>query len=169
MIFAIVLPLLFIQTPTKETLPGSMNVTRVDATIMCAGATTPQAFPELKRQGFASIVNLRRESEQGVDIPGAKTAAAAAGIKYIHIPVDSAKPEPKDAEAFIAAVTDKTNQPAFIHCGSANRGGAMWLIKRVVVDGWEIPRATEEADAIGLRSAPLKQFAIEYATAHKKK
>jgi len=46
---------------------------------------------------------------------------------------------------------------------------ARLLIKRVVADGWDIAKATAEAEAIGLTSAPLKQFAIEYATAHKKK
>lgn len=160
--------LLALQAPTKTTLPGAINVTRVDATIACGGATTTEAFPELKKLGFNSIVNLRREQEPGVDIPGAKAAASTAGLKYVHIPVDGANPDPKSVEAFLSAVTDKANQPAYIHCGSANRVGALWLIKRVVVDGWEIPRATEEAVTIGLTSAPLKKFAIDYATAHKK-
>jgi uncharacterized protein (TIGR01244 family) len=157
------------QPPTKTTVPGAVNVTRVDAAIACGGATTPEAFPELKKLGFSSIVNLRREQEPGVDIPGAKAAAATAGLKYVHIPVDGANPDPKSVEAFLAAVTNKANQPAYIHCGSANRVGAFWLIKRVVVDGWEIPRATEEAVTIGLTNEALKKFAIDYATANKKK
>jgi uncharacterized protein (TIGR01244 family) len=144
-------------------------VTRVDATIACGGATTTQAFPELKKLGFTSIINLRREQEQGADIPGAKAAATTAGLKYVHIPVDAASPDPKSVDQFLAAVTDKANQPAYIHCGSANRVGAMWLIKRVLVDGWEIPRATEEAVTIGLTSEALKKFAIDYATTHKKR
>jgi uncharacterized protein (TIGR01244 family) len=157
------------QAPTKTTLPGAINVTRVDATIACGGATTAQAFPELKKLGFNSIINLRREQEQGADIPGAKAAAATADLKYIHIPVDGANPDPKSVDQFLAAVTDKTHQPVYIHCGSANRVGAMWLIKRVLVDGWEIPRATEEAVTIGLTSEALKKFAIDYATTHKKR
>jgi hypothetical protein len=44
----------------------------------------------------------------------------------------------------------------------------MWLIKRVVVDGWDLERATAEATAIGLTHEALKQFAINYATAHRK-
>jgi uncharacterized protein (TIGR01244 family) len=160
--------LLVAQGPQKTTIPGATNVTRVDATIACGGATTPEAFPELKKLGFKSIVNLRREQEPGADIPGAKTAATASGLKYIHLPLDGANPDPKIADAFIAAVTEKTNQPVYIHCASANRVGAMWLIKRVVVDGWEIPRATEEAAAIGLTHENLKKFAVDYATSHKR-
>ena len=157
------------QAPVKESLPGASNVTRVDATIACGGATSAEAFSELKKRGFVSVVSLRREQEAGADIPGAKTAAAAARLKYIHIPIDSAAITDADVDAFLEAVTDPANQPAYIHCGSANRVGALWLIKRVVVDGWEVPRATDEAVAIGLTGPALKQFAIDYATSHRGK
>lgn len=164
----VLLMLASLQAPAKDTLPGAVNVTRVDATVMCGGATTAEAYPELRKRGFASVINLRRETEQGVDIPGAKVAATAAGLKYIHLPLDGAKPDPKVADAFLAAVTDKANQPVYIHCGSANRVGAMWLIKRMVVDGWDAARATEEARAIGLTSDALRQFAVDYALARRK-
>jgi uncharacterized protein (TIGR01244 family) len=160
--------LIVAQAPQKMTLPGAVNVTRVDATVACGGATTPEAFTELKKLGFKSILNLRREQEPGADIPGAKAAASGAGLKYIHIPFDAANPDPKIADTFIVAVTDKANHPVYIHCGSANRVGAMWMIKRVVVDGWEIPRATEEAVAIGLTNEGLKKFALNYLDSRKK-
>lgn len=156
------------QAPQKTTVPGATNVTRVDATIACGGATTPDAFPHLKKLGFTSIVNLRREQEPGANIPGAKSAASVAGLKYIHIPFDASNPDPKAADTFIAAVTDKSNQPVYIHCASANRVGAMWLIKRVLVDGWDVPKATEEATAIGLANPALKQYALDYVEKHKK-
>jgi uncharacterized protein (TIGR01244 family) len=156
------------QTPAKVELPGARNVTRVDATIMCGGATTPEASAELKKLGFNSIINLRRGEEPGVDIPASKAAAETAGLRYIHIPVDAASPGVESVETFIAAVTNTANQPAYIHCASANRVGAFWLIKRVVVDGWDLPKSTEEAVAIGLTNESLKKFAIDYATAHKK-
>jgi uncharacterized protein (TIGR01244 family) len=164
----LLLALLVHQGPVKQTLPGATNVTRVDATVACGGATSVEAFPELKKLGFTAIVNLRRESEPGADVPAAKAAAATAGLRYIHIPVDSANPSAEAAETFLKAVTDPTNQPVYIHCGSANRVGAMWLIKRVVVDGWALERATAEAEAIGLTNPALKQFARDYATKHRK-
>ena len=156
------------QVPAKTTLPGATHVTRVDAVVMCGGATTGEAFPELKRQGFNSVINLRRESEPGAEVAASKTAATGAGLKYVHVPVDPAKPDETAGKAVRAAVTDPANQPMYIHCASANRVGALWLIKRVVVDGWDVERATSEATAIGLTSAPLKQFALEYATSHQK-
>jgi protein tyrosine phosphatase (PTP) superfamily phosphohydrolase (DUF442 family) len=86
----------------------------------------------------------------------------------VHIPVDGARPDPASAEAFINAVTDPSNQPAFVHCGTANRVAAMWLIKRVVVDGWDVERARGEAKLIGLTNADLERFALDYAATHRR-
>lgn len=157
------------QAPAKDSLAGATNVTRVDATVMCGGATSAEAYPELKKRGFVSVISLRREQEPGADIPAAKAAASDAGLKYIHIPLDPAAITDADVEAFLRAVADTANQPVYIHCASANRVGAMWLIKRVVIDGWELPRATDEAVTIGLTNPALKQFATDYATAHRRK
>jgi hypothetical protein len=44
----------------------------------------------------------------------------------------------------------------------------VWLVKRVLQDGWPVDKATEEARLIGLRSAPLEAFALKYIEAHKK-
>ena len=68
---------------------------------------------------------------------------------------------------FIKAVTDKKNQPAFIHCASANRAAALWLVKRIVVDQWDVERASTEAAALGLTNPALKTFALEQAQARK--
>jgi uncharacterized protein (TIGR01244 family) len=157
------------QTPQKAELPGASNVTRVDAVLMCGGATTDEAFPALRKEGFAAVINLRQPDEPGVDIARSRQAAEAAGLKYVHIPVRGAGPEPASIEAFLAAVQDPANQPMYIHCGTANRVGGMWLIKRLVVDGWDEDRAVKEATAIGLTSANLRQFALDYAAARQKK
>ena len=34
----------------------------------------------------------------------------------------------------------------------------MWLMKRVIVDGWDTDKAMEEATALGLANETLKQF-----------
>ena len=43
----------------------------------------------------------------------------------------------------------------------------MWFIKCVKLDGWETDRAMPEAEAIGLRSRGLKDFAVKYAAAER--
>ena len=155
------------QGVTKETVPGVTNFARVETTIACAGATTPAAVAGIKKMGYASIINLRQASEAGADIEGEAAAAKSAGITYVHLPFNAASPDPAVVDAFLKAVTAPANQPAFVHCASANRAAAMWMIKRIQVDKWDADRAGAEAAALGLTSAALKTFALDYVQAHK--
>jgi uncharacterized protein (TIGR01244 family) len=151
----------------KIDVAGVRNFSRVDATIGCGGATDDSAYPLLKKEGFATVVNLRLANEPGVDIAASQRAAQAAGLRYIHLPFDGASPDPKVVENFLATVSTTANQPVFIHCGSANRVGAVWMIKRVLQDKWTIERARTEAQAIGLTSPQLDAFATKYIQEHR--
>src|SRR5882762_10879880 len=153
------------QNVTKETLPGVTNFARLETTIACAGATTPGAVAGLKQMGYASIINLRQASEAGADVEAETAAAKAAGINFIHIPFNAASPDPAVVDNFLKTVTDPANQPAFVHCASANRAAAMWMIKRMQVDKWDADRAGAEASALGLTNSALKTFAIQYVQA----
>ena len=148
--------------------PGTINYTRIDATVACAGATTVEAIPAIKADGFKAIINLRQASEEGANIDASKQAATAAGLKYFHIPFSGSDPKVETVDQFLAAVKDPANSPVFIHCASANRAGMMWLIKRVAVDGWPIDKATAEAERAGLSNPRLKAFALEYLKTHGK-
>ena len=152
----------------KAEVPGITNFSRVDATVGCGGATESSAMPALRKEGFVSVINLRLATEKGVNIDESRAAAQAAGMKYIHVPFDTAKPDVKLVDTFLAAVSDKANQPVYIHCGSANRVGAVWMIKRVLQDGWAVDKAQTEAEAIGLTNPQLKAFANDYIATHKK-
>jgi uncharacterized protein (TIGR01244 family) len=152
----------------KGEVPGVTNFSRVDATVGCGGATQATAMPALRKDGFTSVINLRLASEQGADIDASRAAAETAGLKYIHLPFDVASPDPKLVDNFLAAVADKSNQPVYIHCASANRVGSVWMIKRALQDGWDVAKAQQEAEAIGLTNPRLKAFATDYIAAHKK-
>ncbi|MGD1094371.1 MAG: sulfur transferase domain-containing protein [Bryobacteraceae bacterium] len=152
----------------KSTVEGITNFAQVETTVACAGAITPSSVAGIKKMGFASIINLRLETEKGADIDAEAAAAKAAGINFVHIPFNASSPDPAVADRFMKTITDPGNVPAFIHCASGNRAAAMWLIKRVLVDNWDNDRALDEAAQLGLSSQPLKTFALDYIQAHKK-
>jgi uncharacterized protein (TIGR01244 family) len=151
------------QQVTKDTVPGVTNFARLETTVACGGATGPEAMPELKKMGFASVINLRLATEAGANIPAAEAAAKAANLNYIHIPFSGSSPDRAAVDRFVEAIVLPANQPAYIHCGGGNRAAVMWMVKRLVVDRWDVDRATEEAAALGMTSATLRQFAIDYA------
>ena len=155
------------QNVTKENVPGVTNFAKLDTTIACAGATTPQAIAGLKQMGYASVINLREASEAGANIDAEAAAAKTAGINFIHLPFNTASPNPTVVDSFLKAVTDPKNQPAFVHCASGNRAAAMWMIKRMQIDKWDAERAGAEAAALGLTSGALKTFALQFVESHR--
>jgi uncharacterized protein (TIGR01244 family) len=164
---AVIVATAFVVAQEKQTRAGITNFTRVDAVVACGGATETAALEGLKSDGFKSVVNLRLASEQGANIEENQAKATALGLNYFHLPLSGAAPDPKVVDQFLDVVSNKANQPVYIHCGSANRVGAVWLVKRVMQDGWPVEKATAEAKAIGLTAAPLEKFALDYIAAHK--
>jgi len=152
----------------KSTIEGVTNFAQVETTVACAGAVTPAAVAGIKKMGFASIINLRLDTEKGADIDAEAAAAKAAGINFVHLPLSGTAPDPAVADRFLKIITEPGNQPAFIHCASGNRAAAMWLIKRVLIDKWDNDRALEEATQLGSISPVMKTFALDYIQAHKK-
>jgi uncharacterized protein (TIGR01244 family) len=166
LVFALSVPA-FAQV-VKQERQGIVNFSKVDAVVACGGATDTAALDALKADGFKAIINLRTAGEQGANLEQNAARAKELGLKYISIPFSPQAPDPKAVDTFLGEIANKSNQPVFVHCGSASRVGAFWLVKRVMQDGWTIEKATEEAKAIGLRGEPLEKFALDYIAAHKK-
>ena len=156
------------QEVTKETVEGITNFNRIETTVACTGAIKATAVPEIKKFGFASIINLREASEEGANLEAEEAAAKAADIRYYSIPFNSTSPTTAAADKFLDAITAKGSDPAFIHCAHGGRAATMWFIKRLVVDHWIVERADKEATALGMTDPALKQFAIDYAQTHKR-
>lgn len=140
---------------------SARNFLWVNQDFCTAGQPTHQDLIRLKQKGVRSVLNLRTTAEDpGVAKEG--TAVRALGLKYFHLPVDSGQLTPKLGDEFLRIVADESNRPLFIHCASANRVGAFWILHRVVNHGWSLAEAEEEAGKIGLRSRSLLEFARKY-------
>lgn len=155
------------QEVTKEPIEGIRNYARLGTTVACAGATAAEALPAIKKAGFVSVINLRLASEPGAEVEKGEAMAKELGLRYFHVPFDG-KPDPKAAEQFLTAIGTPGAEPAFIHCAAGNRAATMWLIKRLVVDGWDEDRAVKEAAALGQTSEALRKWALDYAKTRKK-
>jgi uncharacterized protein (TIGR01244 family) len=99
----------------RQEVAGIRNFAKIESTVACAGAITPAAIQEVKKMGFASIINLRLATEQGADIEGHTAVAKAAGIPYYHIPFSASAPDPAVVDTFLKTIGAPGVQPAFIH------------------------------------------------------
>lgn len=153
----------------KAETPGIVNYSQLDESggyagslVGFGGATQPSAMALLEERGFASVISLRMDSEKGVEIDASRKAAESAGLNYIHLPFSPRDAAPGIVDEFLAAAGNPANQPVYIHCASATRVGAMWIIGRVLEDGWTLAAASEEAQAIASNPEQSITFATMY-------
>jgi protein tyrosine phosphatase (PTP) superfamily phosphohydrolase (DUF442 family) len=155
---------------------GIRNFLRVNENICTGGQPTLEQLAELKADGVRAVLNLRRPTEKQTPRPGAEplpydAAAEAAeaerlGLRYFNIPVDSQAPTDAQVDEFLKILADPQNRPLFIHCSTANRVGAFWMIHRVLVDKWALEDAEAEAKRIGLSNEKTRAFARDYLARH---
>lgn len=156
------------QAPSQGTPKEYAHITnflRVNDQICTGGQPQMADLEKMKAEGIKAIINLRQASEYNAEEEAAN--AREIGLRYVHIPVNGREPKDEDAHEFLKATDSAENRPAFIHCASANRVGAMWMIRRVLRDGWSLEKAEEEARKIGLRSEVLLSFAKDYISRNK--
>ncbi len=69
-------------------------------------------------------------------------------------------------DAFLSALKNSQVYPVFIHCATGNRVGAFWMIRRVIVDKWDLEDAEKEAKIVGLKTPVMREFALNYIRSH---
>jgi uncharacterized protein (TIGR01244 family) len=145
--------------------PGIRNFLKVNEEFCTGGQPRVEHYEALKAMGVRTVINLRQPSEHRAEEE--RELVEKLGMKYVNIPVVYGNPQEAEATEFLKVTDDAANRPAFIHCTAAIRVGAFWMIRRVLRDGWEMEKAQEEAQRIGLREAPhLVEFARKYIEKH---
>jgi len=164
----IILVVLFaLPIVARQELPPIRNFLRVNKEFCTGGQPRLEHLQQLKDEGVKAIINLRPPAEHRAAEEEAK--AKELGLRYFDIPVVFGDPKDEQATEFLKLTDDPANRPAFIHCASAIRVGAFWMIRRVLRDGWTVEKAEEEAKKVGLTENPhLNQFARSYIERHRK-
>lgn len=132
-----------------------VNYNRAWPTVGSAGLLKDGAVRQAKEIGFATIVDLRTETEGTAK---EREAAKDVGIGYVNIPVATRAPKPAQVDRFIELMRDESRHPMLVHCASANRVGAMWALYRVKADGVDPMVAVEEGRVLGL--SPSREPAV---------
>ena len=98
-------------------------------------------FDELRRLGIKTIVDLRKDSIEGVS-----QQARKAGLQYVNIPLTTKRAATEDQTAqFLNLVNDPAHLPVYVHCkGGRHRTGEMTAIYRITHDGWSGDKAYDE-------------------------
>ena len=147
----------------KSSLGKTRNVHRA-GTLYLAGQPTPDDLGLLKKAGIRTVITLRTEGEIRWD---EEKDLKEAGMAFCKIPF-------RKPETLTDAVFDRVRKmlkqhegkPVLLHCGSANRVGAVWLPYRVLDQGVPLSQAVREAKAVGLRTPAYLERALDYIKRH---
>jgi tyrosine-protein phosphatase SIW14 len=121
-------------------------------------------FAELKRLGVKTVIDLRKDSEEG-----APEWARREGLQYFNIPLTTKRPATSEqTEYFLRLVNDPANWPVYVHCkGGRHRTGEMTAIYRITRDGWTARQAYEEMKRYDFEDSffyprALKKYVFSY-------
>lgn len=168
---AIVAAAALVTTPARaqkdplENHPGIRNYHRIEETIAAAGQPEDSAWADIKKAGFATVINLRTEEEGSLE---ERAKVEAQGLKYVNIPIGSDGFSPDKVAEFAEIIAKADESPVLVHCASSNRVGAMWYIHQVLNKGVDESTALAEGKEAGLTSERLEQSARDYVQTHKK-
>ena len=165
-------------TPTpatiqKHEIQGIKNYSELSAAATFAGervgfggATAPAAMSQLRSAGYGTVISLRFGDETNVDHGASRQAADAAGLNYLELPLSRRQVSPVTVPEILDAMGDPAMQPVYLHCGSASRAAAVWMIGRVHLDGLDRDAATAEVKKIAEKPEAAIRFADGFLEAH---
>lgn len=141
--------------------PGMANASEPLEGVATAGQPRKEDLEKLAGAGYGAVVDLRASGEErGFD---EAEAVGALGMEYVNLPVTTETPDDATFGRFREVMKDARRRPVLVHCGSANRVGAL-LLPHLILDRGKSPQeAVEEARRVGLRSAALEGAALRYA------
>ena len=140
-------------------LGTTYNVHRLGK-IYLAGQPSTDYFAIARKNGIKTVINLRTPGEMRFDEKG---VVKGLGLEYYYLPF--AAPDTLKDEIFeksLKVLGDKKKQPVLLHCASANRVGAIWLVHRVLTDKVAFDKALKEAKEVGLKFPPYEAKAMAY-------
>jgi uncharacterized protein (TIGR01244 family) len=132
--------------------PGVPNFNQVNDQVYRGGQPTDEGWNSLMKLGIKTVIDLRREGEDGEhSIEAEARAVRAAGMRFVSIPMRGAPAGPTHEEiANILEVLD-SQEPVFVHCKKGkDRTGTAIACYRIAHDRWDNKKALEEAKTLGI-------------------
>ncbi len=121
------------------------NFHRVSEGIYRSGQPSRSGISELKRLGVRSVLNLRARTRAAE-----RDQLRKLGMNSVHVPIHSGKLSYQAIDDALGKLADPALRPISVHCRfGKDRTGYVIAAYRVVIEGWSVNRAAEEAEKLG--------------------
>lgn len=119
-----------------------------DRQIITSAQPEEDDFEALAEEGVELVVNLREIDEAGFFDGAAK--GDEVGISYVHIPVDPEEGLTEENVEQLDDALDATDGEALVHCGTAERAGALLALRGFWIEEMDEDEALELGASAGL-------------------
>ena len=131
-----------------------------------SGQPTTAGLEELGAFGIKRVINLRGESDKGMD-EGATLKKL--GIKYVNMPFPAfSAPSQEDVGSVLALLVQDNKTPTLVHClRGKDRTGTVIACYRILHDHWSNADALQEAKVHGMSSLErgMRLFVLNFTAA----
>ena len=140
------------------------NFGQMDENYYRGAQPMPDDYASLAALGIKTIVDLRNDPTDYE-----KSAAEAAGIKYINVPMSGWKsPKDSDVNRVVSILNDPASGKVYVHCKAGiHRTGITGAVYRMEKYGWDYDKAYTEMKnynfSAGLVHGSLKSYVRDYA------
>ena len=137
-----------------STLLEIRNFRLAGPTLATSGQPQEHHFPLMAAEGYKSIINLALHNDPRYSLRDEAASVAAAGLEYVHIPVQFGNPRAQDFATFAEAMDRLQAGKVWVHCAANMRVTAFLGIYRVTHQHWtresgfELMRSVWEPDAV---------------------
>ena len=144
-----------------DAIAGVPNAAEPLPGLVMGGQPTAAHLARLKQAGCEIVLDIRDPMEpRPIHVPD---DVRAAGLEYVNIPVGHSRGPDETLDgirAVLAAAAGK--KKVMFHCASGNRSAAAIIPYLMLDQGFTQEDAVDTAMRLGLRSAELMEWALEY-------
>jgi protein tyrosine phosphatase (PTP) superfamily phosphohydrolase (DUF442 family) len=146
---------------TYQALERVPNACQLFPNVVTGGQPSTADLQAFRDSGGRIVLDLRDPMEpRPLDEPA---TAERLGLDYVVVPVAAGTMTDATLERIHRTLREAGDQPVFVHCGSGSRVGGALLPYLMLEQGLEEEDAIGQAMRVGLRSAELLEWGLDYA------
>jgi protein tyrosine phosphatase (PTP) superfamily phosphohydrolase (DUF442 family) len=140
------------------------NACQLLPNVVTGGQPTQANLEAFKAAGGALVLDLRDPMEpRPIDEP---TVAHRLGMEYINVPVSAGSMTDETIGRVLDVMRRAGDRTVFVHCTSGNRVAGALLPYLILDQSLDEEDAINQAMRVGLRSADLLEWGLDYARRH---
>ena len=144
-----------------QAIAGVPNACQILPHVITGGQPNAQQLRALKDAGGGIVLDIRDPMEpRPVD---EATLVRQLGMEYVNVPVRAGSLDDATLDRILEVLRGAGERTVFFHCGSGNRVGGALIPYFILDEHMEEQDALDQAMRVGLRSAELMEWGLDYA------